>query len=180
MKGRVAAVSCSPVHSFSKKNQDLIRLIARVGVEGDAHQGEFVQHRSRVAQDPKLPNLRQVHLVHAELFDELRAAGFIVNAGDIGENVTTQGLDLLGLPTGTRLHLGAAAVVEATGLRNPCPQLDHFLPGLTKAVLGSDETGRLIRRAGIMSVVIAGGDVRPGNPIDVELPPKPYRRLERI
>ena len=180
MKGRVTAVSCSLRHGFSKENRDLIRLVAGVGVEGDAHAGGSVQHRSWVQQDPNQPNLRQVHLVHAELFDELRAAGFLLSAGDIGENVTTRGLDLLAFPTGSRLHLGASAMVEVTGLRNPCPQLDRFLPGLTAAVLGRDETGRLIRRAGIMSVVIAGGDVRPGDPISVELPPKPHRRLEMI
>jgi MOSC domain-containing protein YiiM len=139
MDAVVTAVSCSPTHSLSKPNQDRIRLLAGLGVEGDAHAGERVKHRSRVARDPSQPNLRQVHLIHAELHDELRAAGFSVSAGRMGENVTPRGLDLLGLPAGTRLRLGATAVVEITGLRNPCLQLDRLQPGLMAATL--DATG---------------------------------------
>ena len=142
MKGTVQAVSCSPTHTFTKPNQESIRLLTGLGVEGDAHLGETVKHRSRVARDPSQPNLRQVHLIHAELHDELRATGFVVSAGQMGENVTTRGIDLLGLPTGTRLRLGKTAVVEVTGLRNPCLQLDRFQPGLMAAVLGRDEDGR--------------------------------------
>ena len=130
--------------------------------------------------DPDSPNLRQVHLIHAELHEELRAAGFSVAPGQIGENVTTRGIALLGLPTGTRLHLGAAAVVEVTGLRNPCRQLDQFQAGLTAALMGHDENGKLIRKAGIMSIVLAGGDIRPGDPIEIELPPEPHLPMERV
>ncbi|GII31034.1 MOSC domain-containing protein [Planotetraspora mira] len=176
----VAAVSLSGTHTFSKSNQDVIRLLAGLGVEGDAHMGVTVKHRSRVARDPSRPNLRQVHLVHEELHDELRSAGFAVRAGDMGENVTTRGLDLLGLPVGARLHLGETAVVEITGLRNPCLQLDGFQDGLLKAVLGRDEDGGLVRKAGIMGIVIEGGEVRPGDPIVVELPAGPLNRLEPV
>ncbi|GHO85958.1 MOSC domain-containing protein [Dictyobacter formicarum] len=178
--GVVKTVSCSGEHSFSKPNQERIRLLKGLGVEGDAHMGETVKHRSRVAVDPSQPNLRQVHLIHAELHEELQAAGFEVSAGQMGENVTTQGIDLLGLPTGTRLHLGDAAVVEVTGLRNPCGQLNGLQPGLMAAVLGRDEQGNLIRKAGIMGIVLAAGEVRPGDPIRVELPPEPHRPLERV
>jgi MOSC domain-containing protein YiiM len=149
-------------------------------VEGDAHLGETVKHRSRVARDPSQPNLRQVHLIHAELHDELLVAGFAVSAGEMGENVTTRGVDLLRLPTGTRLHLGDTAVVEVTGLRNPCVQLDHFQQGLMEAVLERDEQGRLIRKAGVMAIVIVGGEVRPGDPIIVEMPPEPHRPLKPV
>jgi len=180
MKGTVQAVSCSPTHTFTKPNQESIRLLTGLGVEGDAHLGETVKHRSRVARDPSQPNLRQVHLIHAELHDELRATGFVVSAGQMGENVTTRGIDLLGLPTGTRLRLGKTAVVEVTGLRNPCLQLDRFQPGLMAAVLGRDEHGALKRLAGVMAIVLAEGEVRPGDPILVELPPAPHRSLEPV
>ncbi len=180
MSAVVTAVSQSTVHEFSKQNQVSIRLVARLGVEGDAHCGETVQHRSRVARDPSQPNLRQVHLIHAELHDELQAAGFCVSAGEMGENITTRGLDLLGLPTGTRLHLGASAVVEITGLRNPCPQIDAFQPGLMAAVLDRDAEGALIRKAGVMGIVVVGGEVQPSNPIRVELPPEPHQPLKPV
>ncbi|WP_225978663.1 MOSC domain-containing protein [Gandjariella thermophila] len=173
-------MSRSAEHTFSKPTEPVIRLLAGLGVEGDAHLGKTVQHRSRVARDPSQPNLRQVHLVHAELHDELRAAGFAVSAGEMGENVTTRGLDLLALSTGTRLRLGETAVVELTGLRNPCVQLDRFQRGLLAAVLDRDEEGNVVRKAGVMGVVLAGGEVRPGDPIHVELPDPPHRRLERV
>jgi MOSC domain-containing protein YiiM len=176
----VTAVSRSPAHTFGKRNEPAIRLLKGLGVEGDAHAGETVKHRSRVAVDPSQPNLRQVHLVHAELHDELRGAGFDVSAGQMGENVTTRGIDLLGLPTGTRLHLGEEAVVEVTGLRNPCKQLDDFQEGLMQAVLDRDENGNLVRKAGVMGVVVSGGEVRPGNGVRVELPPGPHWPLERV
>jgi MOSC domain-containing protein YiiM len=176
----VVAVSASPGHTMTKATRDTIRLIAGLGVEGDAHQGATVKHRSRVARDPSQPNLRQVHLLHEELFDELRRAGFVLGPGRIGENVTTRGLDLLGLPTGARLRLGAGAIVEVTGLRNPCYQLDDIQKGLMAATLGRDAGGRLVRKAGIMAIVLAGGDVRPGDPIAVELPPGPHRPLEPV
>ena len=180
MKGSVTAVSRSRTHSFSKAPEMSIRLLAGLGVEGDAHMGETVKHRSRVRVDPTKPNLRQVHLIHAELHEELRARGFTVHPGDVGENITTSGLDLLSLPTGTVLRIGDSAVVQITGLRNPCTQLDGFQQGLTAAVLDRDATGNLIRKAGIMGVVLAGGDVRPGDPIRAELPAEPHRRLEPV
>ncbi len=180
MDGSVTAVHCSSTHTFNKPKQESIQLLAGLGVEGDAHLGETVKHRSRVARDPSQPNLRQVHLIHSELHDELRAAGFVVSAGQMGENVTTRNIDLLGLPTGTRLHLGETAVVEVTGLRNPCVQLDRFQPGLMAAVLGRDEHGALIRKAGIMGIVLVGGVVRPGDAMNVELPPEPHHALEQV
>ncbi len=178
--GEVVAVCCGPTHAFGKTPVDAIRLLAGLGVEGDAHCGRTVQHRSRVAVDPTQPNLRQVHLIHAELHDELRAAGFDVAAGQMGENITTRGIDLLGLPVGTLLRLGAEAVVEVTGLRNPCVQLDAFRPGLMAAVLGRDAAARLVRKAGIMGVVRGEGVVRPGDVVAVELPPPPHRPLDRV
>ena len=178
--GIVAAVSRSPTHSMSKPNTDSICLVAGLGVEGDAHQGVTVKHRSRVAKDPTVPNLRQVHLIHAELFDELRERGFAVSPGLMGENVTTSGIDLLALPTGTRLHLGGEAIVEITGLRNPCRQLNGLQPGLMEATLDRDSEGNLIRKAGIMAVVLSGGIVREGDPIRVEPPPRPHRPLAPV
>jgi MOSC domain-containing protein YiiM len=145
-------------------------LLLGLGVEGDAHAGETVQHRSRLKRTPGAPNLRQVHLVHAELHEELAAAGFAVAPGDMGENVTTRGLDVLALPAGARLRLGDAAVVEVAGLRNPCAQLDNLQPGLMAACLGRDSAGGLVRKAGVMAIVVAGGEVRPGDAIAVELP----------
>jgi MOSC domain-containing protein YiiM len=142
--------------------------------------GKIVKHRSRVAVDPTQPNLRQVHLIHAELHDELRAAGFVVSAGQMGENVTTRGVDLLSLPTGTRLYLGDTAVVELTGLRNPCVQLDRFQSGLMAAVLGRDDHGKLIPKAGVMSIVVIGGEVRPSNSIRIKPPPEPHQPLDRV
>jgi len=180
MRRIVVAVSCGPGHTLSKPNQGSIRLLAGLGVEGDAHVGVTVKHRSRVAKDPTAPNLRQVHLIHAELMDELEAAGFRLKPGMMGENVTTRGVDLLGLPVGTRLHLGAAAVVEVTGLRNPCAQLNKIQHGLMAATLDRDPEGNLVRKAGIMGIVIAGGEIAPGDAIDVELPPEPRRRLEAV
>ncbi len=180
MAGIVTAVSRSTTHSFSKPNEGGIRLVAGLGVEGDAHQGATVKHRSRIAKFGDTPNLRQVHLMHAELFDELRAAGFIVSAGQMGENVTTFGVDLLGLPTGARLRLGEEAVIEITGLRNPCRQLDKFQPGLMAATLARDAEGNLVRKAGIMGIVLEGGEVREGDPIRVELPPLPHAPLSPV
>ncbi|MFE5296770.1 MOSC domain-containing protein [Streptomyces sp. NPDC056632] len=179
-EGTVTTVSSNGVYSFTKPNRESITLLAGLGVEGDVHAGVTVKHRSRVAKDPTVPNLRQVHLIHTELFDDVAGAGFEVSPGDLGENVTTRGIDLLGLPTGTRLHLGAEAVVEVTGLRNPCAQIDAFCHGLLKQVLGRDENGQVVRKAGIMSVVLAGGEVRPGDPIRVELPAEPHRPLEMV
>ena len=175
----VAAVRCSAAHDFIKPNQESIRLLTGLGVEGDSHSGETVKHRARVAVDPSKPNLRQVHLIHMELYAELQAAGFAMSAGQMGENITTQGVDLLGLPTGARLRI-QDAVVEVTRLRNPCYQLDNFRSGLTKATLDHDEQGNLIRKAGIMGIVLSGGQVSPGDTISVELPPEPHQPLEPV
>src|SRR5215210_1030809 len=180
MEGIIEAVSRSDAHTFAKTNRDAIRLLAGLGVEGDAHLGVTVKHRSRVRRDPTKPNLRQVHLIHAELHDELGARGFTVAAGEMGENVTTRGIDLLGLPTGTRLRLGDEAVVEVTGLRNPCIQLEKLQTGLMAAVLDRDAEGNLVRKAGVMAVVVAGGEVRPGDPIEIELPAPPHRPLAPV
>ena len=177
MTAHVVSVARGRSHNFSEPTQMWIRLVAGLGVDGDAHQGETVKHRSRVARDPTQPNLRQVHLLHSELLDELRPRGFDIGAGQIGENILTTGLDLLGLPTGALLHLGEAAVVEITGLRNPCVQLDRFRPGLMAATLDRDAAGGLIRKAGVMGVVRVGGDVRPQDPIRVVLPAGPHRPL---
>ncbi|WP_181314494.1 MOSC domain-containing protein [Phormidesmis priestleyi] len=180
MSGVVIAVSRSTTHTFTKPNQESIQLLTGLGVEGDSHMGKTVQHRSRVAVDPNQPNLRQIHLIHAELHDELQAAGFAVSAGQMGENITTRGINLLDLPTGTRLHLGNKAVVELTGLGNPCAQLDQFQTGLMAAVLDRDEHGKLIRKAGVMGIVAIGGEVRSGDRIQIELPPEPHQSLDRV
>ncbi|MCF2527084.1 MOSC domain-containing protein [Yinghuangia soli] len=176
----VLAVSSNAEYSFSKPNRPSIRLLTGRGVEGDVHAGVTVKHRSRVARDPSQPNLRQVHLMHDELHTELRAEGFSVAAGQLGENITTTGLDVLGLPTGTRLHIGAEAVVEVTGLRNPCAQIDGFEDGLLSRLVGRDEDGNIVRRGGIMGVVLADGDVLPGDPIRVELPAGPHSPLQPV
>lgn len=173
----VTAVSRSETHSFSKANQPVIRLVAGLGVEGDVHQGATVQHRYHVRRDPTAPNLRQVHLIPAELHDQLRRSGFQITPGQMGENITTRGIDLLSLPAGTRLRLGRAAVIEVTGLRSPCRQLDAFRPGLMSAVLDRDAAGRMVPRSGVMAVVLEGGELRPGDSVRVELPPEPHHPL---
>ena len=180
LDGIVTAVSRSGTHTMSKPNQDSIQLLTGLGVADDSHQGDTVKHRSRVKRDPTQPNLRQVHLIHAELHDELRDAGFTVAPGQMGENITTRGVDLLGLPVGTRLLLGETATVEVTGLRNPCAQLDGIAPGLMKATLDRDDDGNLVRKAGVMGVVVSGGKVRPGDVIRVELPPVPHKPLQPV
>ena len=180
MDGFVTSVSCSAVHAASKATRPAIRLLAGLGVQGDAHLGATVQHRSRVARDPSQPNLRQVHLVHAELHDELTAAGFELSPGVMGENITTRGVDLLALPTGARLAIGETAVVEVTGLRNPCTQLDGIQAGLMSATLARDGEGNLVRKAGVMAIVLADGVVQPGDPIRVALPPLPHVPLKPV
>jgi MOSC domain-containing protein YiiM len=177
----VLAVHRSHDHSFSKFAEDAIALVEGLGVQGDAHAGEKVQHRSRVAKDPNQPNLRQVHLIHAELFDELMERDHPVFPGDMGENITTRGIDLLALPTGARLHIGdGGAVVEVTGLRNPCSQIDRFQKGLMRAVLDKDAQGNLVRKAGVMGVVVASGEVRAGDAIRVALPAGAAKPLEPV
>ncbi len=175
----VVAVHRSSSHSFTKFAEDEIVLVEGLGVQGDAHSGRTVKHRSRVARNPGQPNLRQVHLLHAELFDELMAAGFAVWPGDMGENITTRGIDLLGLPTGARLRIGEA-LIEVTGLRNPCSQIDRFQRGLMQAVLGRDEHGALVRKAGVMGVVISGGAVRAGDAIEALPHLPPYSPLQPV
>jgi MOSC domain-containing protein YiiM len=177
MSGFVDAVSQRGSHSFSKQPRMWIRLVEGLGVEGDAHLGATVQHRSRVARDPTQPNLRQVHLLHRELLEALEQQGFVIGPGDIGENILTRGIDLLGLPRDTVLRIGATVEVRVTGLRNPCVQLDRFRPGLMAATLDRDAAGNLIRKVGVMAIVLTGGEVRPGDPIDVLLRPEPGRRL---
>jgi MOSC domain-containing protein YiiM len=176
----VVAVSCSGSHTMSKPRVERVRLVEGLGVEGDAHAGVTVKHRSRVARDPTQANLRQVHLIHAELFEELRGKGFKITPGLMGENVTTRGVDLLGLPQGARLRLGESAVVEITGLRNPCYQLDGLQAGLMEAVLERDPVRGLVRKAGVMGIVIASGDVAAGDVIRIELPEPPHVALKAV
>ncbi len=180
MAAAVIAVARDGTHRFSKQPAPAITLLAGLGVEGDAHAGVTVKHRSRVAKDPTVPNLRQLHLIQAELFDELAEAGFRVAPAELGENVTTRGIDLLALPTGARLRLGATALVEVTGLRNPCHQIDAFQPGLMKAVLGRAADGSLIRKSGVMAVVLEGGIVAPGDAVSVEWQPAQFHPLAPV
>jgi MOSC domain-containing protein YiiM len=177
--GKVVAVSLSEKHTFSKEKQQSIKLVEGLGVEGDAHYGSTVKHRSRVAQNPNQPNLRQVHLIHNELFQEV-ADRFTIEPGQMGENITTVGINLLELPTDTILYIGKSAIVKVTGLRNPCAQIDNFKPGLLKAVLDKDADDNLIRKAGIMGIILQSGEVKPGDAIRVELPTKPFKKLERV
>ncbi len=176
----VVAVNRSEHHSFSKAPQECIVIRTGLGVDRDAHQGATVKHRSRVARDPDQPNLRQVHLIHEELFTELAQRGFVVGPGNMGENITTRGVALLDLPRGTRLVLGQSAVIELTGLRNPCAQLDAFQPGLMKAVLDRTADGRLVRKSGVMANVVADGEVRAGDLIRIEMPNPPYESLDIV
>jgi len=176
----IQALAQDGAHRFSKQPAESLTLIAGLGVEGDAHAGVTVKHRSRVARDPSQPNLRQLHLLHAEIFEELAPQGFTLKPGDIGENVTTRGIDLLGLGTGTRLCLGTEAIVEITGLRNPCAQLDHFQSGLMAAMLGRDEAGGLVRKSGVMAIVLQGGVLRAGDPIIVMAHGGPHRPLQPV
>ncbi|MFJ8618797.1 MOSC domain-containing protein [Streptomyces clavifer] len=181
MEARVTAVSSNGTYSFSKPNRSGIKLLAGLGVEGDVHAGETIRHRFRMEYEPDLPNLRQVHLMHEELFDELAGKGFAVAAGDLGENITTRGIDLLGLPTGALLRIGAEAVVEVTGLRSPCAQINTFRKGLLREVFEIDPTnGDFTFKAGIMGVVRQGGGIHPGDPVEVSVPAGPYRPLERV
>ncbi len=180
MPATVTAVHKSPTHTMQKNAQTSIRLLAGLGVEGDAHAGTTVKHRSRVAKDPSQPNLRQIHLIHSELHTALQEAGFVVAPGQMGENITTQGVDLLGLPRGARLLIGPEAIIEITGLRNPCWQLEGIQPGLMQAVLDRDEDGNLIRKAGVMGIVVVGGEVKASDTIQIELPAPPFLPLEPV
>lgn len=180
MQAQVIAVHRSRGHHFSKDEAPAITLIEGHGVQGDAHCGITVKHRSRVAKDPFAPNLRQVHLMHDELFDELRVKGFDVMPGALGENITTHGIDLLALPEGTELHLGDGAVVKLTGLRNPCAQIDNFKRGLMAAVFDKTSDGKLIRKTGVMGIVLRGGSVGTGQGIRVKLPALPHRAMQVV
>jgi MOSC domain-containing protein YiiM len=180
MSGTIIGLSRSAAHAFSKDAARQLTLIEGVGIEGDAHAGVTVQHRSRVARDPSQPNLRQVHLLHDELLQELSARGFPIRPGMLGENVTTSGVDLLALPTGTQLHLGATAVIELTGLRNPCSQIESFHEGLLAAVVQRGADGRVTRKAGVMAIVVRGGVIATGDRIEVTLPAEPHRPLEVV
>ncbi|HYD47588.1 MAG TPA: MOSC domain-containing protein [Terriglobales bacterium] len=177
---KVVAVHRAAKHQLSKETVRSIELLAGLGVAGDAHRGTTVQHRSRVARDPQQPNLRQVHLVHVELFDQLIERGLVLTPGIIGENITTRGIALLALPRGSRLHLGESAVVEITGLRNPCIQLDALHPGLMSALIERRRDGSTVRKAGVMAVVLTGGVVAAGDRIRVELPAQPHAALEPV
>jgi len=176
----VLSVSRDSAHRFTKPSCEAITLLEGLGVAGDAHLGVTVQHRSRVAADPTQPNLRQVHLIHSELFAEVAAVGFTLRPGDMGENVTTAGIDLLALPRGAQLLIGHDALVEVTGLRNPCAQINAFEPGLLKTMFGHDDKGQLIRKAGIMGIVLQSGVIRPGDKINVTLPQEPHHPLDRV
>jgi MOSC domain-containing protein YiiM len=180
MQQSVVAVHRDARHRFSKQQVPAITLLEGLGVEGDAHAGALVQHRSRVRRDPDQPNLRQVHLLQGELLDDVAGHGHRVAPGDLGENVTTRGVDLLGLPTGTRLHLGADAVVRVEGLRNPCVQIEAYDEGLLRHVALRAPDGSVVRRAGVMGVVVTGGVVRPGDPIAIVLPTGPHRPLAPV
>ena len=176
----VVAVSCSANHTFSKPSQPFIKLIEGIGVEGDAHSGTSVKHRYLVNKNPENTNLRQVHLIQSELFDEVRAKGFSVDSGQLGENITTRGVDLLALPTGTKLRIGAEAVIELTALRNPCNQIDDYQKGLLNAVVDRGEEGNIIRKAGVMGIVLMGGTIRPRDSIIFDIPAEPHHQLEYI
>ncbi|MGZ4598865.1 MAG: MOSC domain-containing protein [Oryzihumus sp.] len=180
MSAVVEAVCVSGEHAFSKESVESATVLDGLGLQGDAHAGVTVQHLFRMAKDPTTPNLRQVHLMHAELHDELRAAGHPVHAGSLGENLTTRGIALLELPTGAHLRVGSSVVLEVTGLRNPCWQIDEFSPGLLRLVLRKEADGTVVRRAGVMAVVLEGGEVRPGDAIEVELPDGPRAPLQPV
>jgi MOSC domain-containing protein YiiM len=180
LTGRVISVASALHHRFSKLPTDEIRIAEGLGVEGDAHSGVTVKHRSRVVIDPGQPNLRQVHLIHVALLDDLAAQGFSVLPGDLGENITTRGINLLGLPKGSRLKIGASVVLEVTGLRNPCGQIERFQPGLLAAVIEQAEDGSIIRKAGVMAIALRGGSARVDDMIEVQLPATPHRSLEPV
>ena len=179
--GRVLAVARDEQHRFGKTVRETITLVAGLGVAGDAHAGATVQHRSRLAKAPQAANLRQVHLIHAELFDELARADFAVGPGALGENVTTAGIDLLGLARGTRLRLGEEALVELTGLRNPCRQIDANIGrGAMAATLDRAADASLVRKAGVMAIVLESGDVVAGDRIAIEHCPQGFEPLAPV
>jgi len=176
----ITAVHARADHSFSKDSAPHIELIPGHGVRGDAHCGVTVKHRSRVAKNPHQPNLRQVHLLHEELFAELSQAGLGVLPGQLGENITTRGVDILRLSSGTQLRLGEEALIELTGLRNPCGQIERFKKGLLAAVLERGADGVLVRKAGVMGIVLIGGIVRPGDAVGVVYEPSHHKPLQVV
>ncbi|MCX5328714.1 MOSC domain-containing protein [Streptomyces sp. NBC_00140] len=179
--GRVAAVSRNTTYAFSKPNHPSVRLLAGLGVEGDVHAGETIRHQFRMTYEPDLPNLRQVHLMHEELFEELALKDYEISAGQLGENITTRGVDLLALPTSTLLHLGDDAVIEVTGLRNPCSKINDFRTGLLGEMFALDpHSAEFTFKCGVMAVVRRSGTVHPNDPIEIELPARPHRALERV
>jgi len=181
MKNRIVhSLSISEQHTFSKNVLDEVEVIAGIGIKGDAHAGKTVKHRSRVAKDPTQPNLRQIHLIHLELLSELAAKGYHVKPGDLGENITTQGISLLDLPKDTILTIGKSVEVQITGLRNPCHQIDKFQKGLLKEVVGKNDAGEIVRMAGIMGIVLKGGIIKVNDAIHITYPNLPFERLERV
>jgi MOSC domain-containing protein YiiM len=168
LRGTVVAVASKEKHEFSKRTRHAITLVEDHGVEGDVHAGRVIQHRYLAKKMPVMPNNRQVHLIASELFTELGLSGFNVSPGELGENITTAGLDLTNLPLGTRLRLGSSAVVEITGLRTPCSLIDRFQKGLKRAMIMKHEQPRF--RCGVLGVAKATGKIAPGDPIIVELP----------
>lgn len=178
--GTVVAVARDSEHRFSKEIVEEIEIVAGLGVRGDAHSGATVKHRSRVKTDPTQPNLRQVHLIHRELFDEVAQNGFKLGPADLGENITTEGIDLLSLPRGAILEIGENVQLELTGLRNPCAQIEAFQPGLLQEVVDKGEDGTLIRKSGVMTVALTGGRIRAGDTIRVSMPQPPFLKLERV
>jgi MOSC domain-containing protein YiiM len=175
----VLAAHRSSDHTFSKGRVESIDLVAGLGVVGDAHMGAQVKHRSRVKADPTQPNLRQVHLIASETLTEANEAGYDVDAGDLGENITTAGVDLFSLPVGTTMQIGTA-LIALTGLRNPCVQIDAFADGLQGQMLGRDENGKLVRKSGVMAVVLRGGTVTTGDAITMAAPAGEPIPMEKI
>ena len=176
----VTAVCTNSLHNFSKTIQTEIKLITMLGVEGDAHCGKYVKHQSRVKKNPKQINLRQVHLMQKELFDELLIEGFEIKPGDLGENITTSGIDLINLPKNTILNIGDQVQLKVTGLREPCWQIDSYNKGLLKKVVSKDQDGNIIRKTGVMTMVKSGGIVKKGDDIEVIMPKEPYYKLEVV
>jgi len=184
LTGVVLAVHRSDEHTFAKPTVDSVTLLPGLGVEGDAHLGAQVKHRSRVAADPNQPNLRQVHLVMSELLDDVRAAGHEIEPGRLGENVTTTGIDLIGLPVGSMLRIGDTALVALTGLRNPCKQIRDVGDGVLKMMFVDGERygrpGEQIGRTGVMGVVVAGGTVSAGDEIAVRYPAGVLTPMQKV
>lgn len=180
MAGRIEALHSSPSHSLKKETTSSLEIIKGLGVKGDAHMGAKIKHVYRVRKDPNEPNLRQVHIIHAELFDELKTKDFDISFGEMGENITCSGLDILSLPTDTELQMGVSTRLKVTGLRNPCAQLDSIKKGLMKACLDRNQSGEMIPKVGIMTIVLEGGIINQGDEIKVVFPPEPHRKLEAV